>query len=166
MAFRQMYGVTQWPTSGQSAAVNAILTGYGNLIYSGIEGGLLGNFLFKGTTMDGNQAMFWYAVDWFQIQVKLNLANAIINGSNSLNPLVYNQQGINSLLTVAQGVANASISFGLNLTVVVSAQSFASYTAQNPSNYAAGIYGGLAATVTPQLGFLTITFNLDATSFA
>lgn len=167
MQFRQLFGVTPWPVTGQSAAVDAILTGFGNLVYPGIEGGLPDNYyLFRGTTMDGKQAAFWYAVDWFQIQVKINLANAILNAAQELQPIVYNQQGINALLTVIQDTINSAISFGLMLSATVTAQSFASYTAQNPANYAAGIYGGFAATVTPQLGFGSITFNIDATTFA
>jgi hypothetical protein len=167
LQYRQLYGVTAWPTYGQSTAVNNILTAYGNIVYTGTEGGLpSSNFIFGGRTMDGKQAMFWYAVDWYQIQVKLALANAIINAANQNPPIVYNQQGINALTTVANDVGNSSISFGLNLTVVLTAQSFAAYTAANPSNYAAGIYGGFAATITPQLGFESITFNIDATTFA
>lgn len=167
MGYRQLYGVTAWPVFGQSAAVDAILTAFGNLVYTGNEGGLPNNtYLFRGTTMDGNQAMFWYATDWYQIQVKQALANAILNAANQQPPIVYNQQGINALATVANGVGNSSISFGLMLSVVLSAQSFAQYTSQNPSNYAAGIYGGFSATVTPQLGFGDITFNIDATTFA
>ena len=37
MQFRQLYGVTPWPAYGQSAAVNAILTAFGNLVYPGVE---------------------------------------------------------------------------------------------------------------------------------
>ena len=43
---------------------------------------------------------------------------------------------------------------------------FAQYTAANPNDYAAGIYNGLSATMVGQNGFLSITFNLDATQFA
>ena len=166
MQYRQLYGATPWPVYGQSATVNAILTAFGNIAYTGVEGNLLGTYLWGGRTMDGAQAMFWYSVDWFQIQAKQALAAAVINASNALRPIVYNQPGVNALQAVAQAVANDSISFGLSLSVVVTAQSFASYTAQNPSNYAAGIYGGLAATVTPQVGFESITFNIDATQIA
>ena len=167
MQFRQLFGVTAWPTFGQNAAINAILTAQGNIVYSGIEGGLpSNNFLFRGTTMDGQQSMFWYAVDWYQIQIKIAMANAILNAANEFPPIVYNQQGINALTTVANGVGNSSISFGLMLSVSLVAQSFQTYTTQNPANYAAGIYGGFTATVTPQLGFQSITFNIDAINFA
>ncbi len=166
LQYRQLFGCTPWPVYGQTAAVNAILTAFGNIAYSGTEGGLLGTYLWGGRTMDGAQAMFWYAVDWFQIQSKQALAAAIINASNALRPIVYNQPGINALQAVVQQVANSSISFGLNLSVVVTAVPFMTYTTDNPSNYAAGIYGGLAATIIPQLGFEAITFNIDATQIA
>ena len=166
MAYRQIYGCTPWPVTGQASAIQTILSAYGNIAYSGVEGGLTGTYIFKGTTSDGTQAMFWYAVDWFQIQIQRAMAAAIINGSNSIPPIVYNQQGINTLRTVGQGVADTSISFGLNLTATLTAQPFGSYTTQNPANAAAGIYGGFAATVDPQLGFLGIVFNIDAVQFA
>lgn len=167
MQYRQIYGCTPWPSYGQSAAINAILTANGSLVYAGTEGGLPNSYYLWGArTMDGKSINFWYAVDWYQIQVKLALANAILNAANQTNPIVYNQQGINALETVANDVGNSAIAFGLMLTVALTAQSFATYTQQNPANYAAGLYGGFAATVTPQLGISQITFNIDATSFA
>jgi hypothetical protein len=165
MAFRYAYGVTPWATNGNQASINTVLTAYGNLILTGAEGGISTATLFKGTTMDGQQAMFWYAVDWFQIQVKQQMAAAIINGSNENPPLQYNQAGINSLLAVGQAVCNTGVSFSLALSATITATPFATYTAQNPSNYDAGIYGGFSLTVTPQLGFLSITVALSALQF-
>ncbi len=166
MAYRYAYGVTPWAqTVANEANINTILTAYGNIIWTGAEGGISTACLFKGTTMDGQQAMFWYAVDWFQIQAKQQMAAAIINGSNSNPPLYYNQPGINTLLAVAQNILNSSIKFGMMLQGSITATPFYTYTTENPSDYDAGIYNGFAATVTPQLGFLTITFNLDALQF-
>lgn len=165
MAFRYAYGVTPWPQTGQSAAVNAILTAYGNLIYTGAEGGISTATLFKGTTMDGEQASWWYGVDWFQIQVKQALAAAIINGSNSNPPLLYNQAGINTLQAIAQNIGNSAVKFGCALSVVVTATDFYTYTTENPNDYNAGIYNGLSATMVGPSGFLTITFALDAVQF-
>ena len=166
LAYRYQYGVTPWArNSTNNASIETILTAYGNITLTGAEGGISNAALFKGTLMDGNQAMFWYAVDWFQIQAKLYLANAIINGSNSTTPLYYSQDGINTLAAIAQGIANTSISYGLNLTAVVSATPFYTYTTANPADYAAGIYDGLSCKITPRLGFLTVTFNLEAQQF-
>jgi hypothetical protein len=162
MSYRYAYGVTNWPTNGNSATINTILTAYANLIMTGAEGGISNACLFKGTTMDGEQAAWWYGIDWFQIQVKQALAAAIINGSNSNPPLLYNQTGINTLQAVAQQVANDAVNFGCALSAVVSAESFASYTKENPDDYNAGIYNGLSALVVGQNGFLTIQFNLTA----
>jgi hypothetical protein len=116
--------------------------------------------------MDGTQAAFWYGVDWMRTQVKQALAAAVINGSNQNPPLLYDQNGINSLLAVAQGVGNSAVAFGCASSVVVNAIPFAQYVSANPNDYAAGIYNGLSATMVGQNGFLTITFNLDATQFA
>ena len=166
MNYRYIYGVTPWPYLANLTAINTILTAFGNIVYPASEGGVSTSTIRNGTTMDGSQAMFWYAVDWFSINAKINLANAIINGSNSNNPLYYNQTGINALLTVAQDLANTSVSFGLNLTAVVTATPFQTFINANPADYAAGIYNGFAATITPQNGFTSITFAIAAVEFA
>jgi len=166
MAFRFGFGVTPWPQKGNATPINTVLTANGNLILTGAEGGISTATLFKGTLMDGTQAAFWYGIDWFRIQVKQALAAAVINGSNSNPPLLYNQSGINSLLAVAQNVANSAVTFGAALSVVITAVSFTDFTTENPDDYKAGIYNGFAATVVGQNGFLSITFNLDATQFA
>jgi hypothetical protein len=166
MNFRFVYGVTPWSLTNNSTTISDILTVGGNIILSGAEGGISTATIRNGTTMDGNQAMFWYAVDWVQIQAKLQLANAIINGSNSIPPLYYNQPGINTLLAVLENIGAAGVSFGLLLNATFTATPFYTYTQANPSNYAAGIYDGFTCVATPKLGFAQITFNLDATTFA
>ncbi|MDP9651737.1 hypothetical protein [Paraburkholderia caledonica] len=165
MSYRYAYGVTPWAQVGNQTNINTVLTNYGNLILTGAEGGISTACVFKGTTMDGEQAAWWYGIDWFRIQVKQALAAAIINGSNSNPPLLYDQNGINTLLAVAQNVANSAVKFGCALSAVVSAVPFSTYTTENPNDYNAGIYNGFSATVVGQNAFLTLTFNLDATQF-
>lgn len=166
MAFRYVYGVTPWAQTGNATAINTVLTNYGNLVLTGAEGGISNACIFKGTTMDGFQAMWWYGVDWVAIQIKQALANAIINGSNQGIPLIYNQSGINALLSVAQGVCNSAVAFQLVEAASVTATPFSQYVAQNPSDYQNGIYNGFSCTVVGQNGFLTLTFKVDATQFA
>ncbi|WP_320533665.1 hypothetical protein [Robbsia andropogonis] len=166
MAFRYLYSVTPWTLTGNKTTITTILSDYGNVILTGAEGGISKSCLFKGMLADGSQASWWYGIDWFQIQVKQALAAAVINGSNSNPPLLYNQAGINTLLSVIQGIANSAVSFGCAESITVSATSFTDYTTANPSNYKAGIYGGFSATVVGQNGFLSITFNIDATQIA
>lgn len=165
MAFRFLFGVTPWSLIGNQTTINSILTAGGNVILTGAEGGISTATLFKGTTMDLNQAMFWWAVDWVLINAKQRLTAAIIDGSNSNPPLYYNQSGINQLLAILNNLGTDGVSFGLLLTESFAATSFKDFTAANPSDYAAGIYTGFSATVQPQGGFLSITFNLDATQF-
>jgi hypothetical protein len=165
MSYRYLYGLTPWVQTNNQTTINNILTAYGNIVLTGAEGGISTACIFKGTLMDGNQAMFWYAVDWFQIQSKQQLAAAIINGSNSQPPLLYNQNGINLLLSILNNIGNTAISYGLLQACTVSAIPFFTYTQANPSDYAAGVYKGFSATITPQLGFESITFNVDATQF-
>ena len=166
MAYRYAYGVTNWVLNGNQAAINTVLTDYANLILTGAQGGISTACLFKGTTMDGEQSDWWYGVDWFQIQVDQALSAAIINGSNSNPPLLYNQLGINTLQAVAQQVANNAVTFGCLLSATVTATPFITYTNANPTHYNAGIYNGLYAAVVGQNGFLTITFNLNVSEFA
>ena len=165
MAYRYLYAVTPWVQAGNSAAINSILTNYGNLVGTGAEGGISNAISFKGTLMDGTQASWWYGVDWFQIQVKQALAAAVINGSNSNPPLLYDQDGINYLLKVAQQVGQNAVTFGCALSVEITAVPFFQYQQENPSSYNAGYYGGFAATIVGQNGFLTLTFNLEAVQF-
>lgn len=166
MDFRFAFGVTPWPVLNNQATINAILTAGGNLILTGAEGGISNALLRNGTTMDLSQSMFWYSVDWLLINAKQQLAAAIINGSNSNPPLYYNQQGINYLLAILTALGSAGTSFGLLLNATFTATSFATYVAQNPDDYAAGKYNGFNGTTTPQAGFESITFNVDALQFA
>ena len=172
MNYRSLAGVTSWPlfTTGgvaQTSVLTTILSGFGNYVGTGAEGGLATTALIRnGTTADGNQMNYWYANDWTAIQGDLQLANAVINGSNSNPPLAYNQFGINQLLSVLQRLGISGTSFGLYLSASFTATPFNTYIAANPTNYAAGIYGGFVGQVTPQLGFTTITFYVSATNFA
>lgn len=116
--------------------------------------------------MDGHDATFWYSQDWVQIQSNLMISNAIINGSNSPTPLYYDQNGINRLQAVEQKVMSNAVAFGLALApVTVTAIPFVTYVNENPTDYPAGIYRGLAVSYTPQRGFTEIVFNLNVNSF-
>ena len=166
MQYRFGFGVTPWPATGHTADINTILTAYGNLITTGSQGGISTAILQKGTFMSGDQMSWWFGMDWFEIQSTLQLAAALINGSNSNPPLVYNQHGINTLQTLAEKIVDTGISFNCLLSGSVAATPFSTYSQQNPSDYKAGIYNGLLATVVGINGFTTITFNIDALQFA
>lgn len=162
-----------------------------NFVSTGAEGGITNTILVLGKNLDGTPANVGYSIDWVQIHMNEDLANAVINGSNNpLSPLYYNQDGINFLQQVAVSTANRAISTGLALgrvivtaldpnvfatnvstgqyrgNFVINAVPFSTYTGQNPSDYANGIYGGLQAAYVPQYGFETIVFNLNVTQFA
>jgi hypothetical protein len=166
MAYRFLYGVTPWPSTGYAASIQTVLSAYGNLNLVPPQGGITNTCIFKGTTMDGSQASWWYGIDWYQITVTNDLAAEVINGSNSNPPLLYDQNGINQLAGVAQRDLNTAISFGCALSGSVTAASFSAYTTANPNNYKAGIYQGLAVDIVGQNGFLTVGVTLDAIEFA
>ncbi|HKS76270.1 MAG TPA: hypothetical protein VJQ82_23860, partial [Terriglobales bacterium] len=165
MSFRYAFGVTPWPQVGNQTNLNTILTAFGNYIGTAAEGGISTACIFKGTAMDGEQAAWWYGIDWFRIQVKQALAAAVFNGSNQNPPLLYSQDGINSLLAVANNVGTSAVKFGCALSVVITAVPFSTYTTENPNDYNSGIYNGFQATVVGQNAFTSITFNLDAVQF-
>lgn len=189
-AFSFLFGVTPYPLQNNGPLLTAIKTAGANVVGTGAEGGLTNTVLFWGTTMDLKDFTFWYGVDWTQINLEISLANEIINGSNEpINPLYYNQAGINRLQTVATSVLQEGITDGMltgdlvqteldsttflqNLDnavyagdCVVNAIPFLTYTLANPSDFPAGKYAGLSAVALISRGFVQIIFNLNVTQF-
>lgn len=166
MAFKYLVGVTAF--TGNKTTQQQLKTANVNYVGTGAEGGISNTLVLWGVTNDGRDYTYWYSVDWIQININRSLSNAIINGSNNpINPLYYNQAGINTLQKVAQGTVNSGIAFGLVLApATVQAVSFVDYVADNPSDYAIGKYAGLSLTYTPARGFIEIIFNVNVTDFA
>jgi len=166
MAFQYLVGVTAF--TGSQTVQQQLKTANCNYVGTGAEGGISNTLVLWGVTADGNDFTYWYSVDWVQININLDISNAIINGSNNpINPLYYNQAGINTLQKVAQGTMNSGIAFGLVLApVAVQAVPFNTYVTDNPSDYAIGKYAGLSVTYTPARGFIQIIFNVNVSSFA
>jgi hypothetical protein len=185
-------GVTPFPTMGLNSLTTQILAANVNIVGTGSEGGLSNTLLLNGTTQDGNAYNFWFAIDCLNINVNLDISNAVINGSNSnVAPLYLNQPGINTLQGVGAATIGSMISAGLIFGTIaqtelsgpafqaaVAAGQFAGLAVINAipfSTYYAGTsgaslykereYGGFAVSFTPQNGFQNITFNLDATQF-
>lgn len=185
-----LFGVTPFPTRGNAALLATLGQANVELVGSGAAGGLSGNILVGGHTLDGNPFNYWYSVDWMQINIALNLTNEIINGSNNpINPLYYNQDGINRLQLRAASTGASAITFGLALgqviqtqldgpsftaalnagqfngQLVVNAVPFVPYLTASPSDYSIGKYAGLAMVYTPLRGFDNIIFNINVTNF-
>lgn len=189
LSYAYVYGVTPYPVIGnQTTFTNLDIANVG-WIGTGAEGGISNSIVFYGQLQDGNPFNYWYSADWFQINVQLNLANEVINGSNDpLAPLYYDQFGINRLQNRAAATAAQAVTNGLALGTVktttlpaqdfqlayeagdflgflaINAEPFNVYTAENPSDYAVGKYGGLACVYTPLRGFKQIIFNLNVTN--
>lgn len=189
-AFSFLYGVTAFPTQGNSALIQELEAASVNYVGTGAEGGISGTILFDGHTMDGRPFNYWYSVDWMAINVKQSLANATINGSNNpINPLYYNQNGIDRLQQAAAATAGNAVTFGLALgkvlqvglsgpdfseqldagayigNIVINAVPFTTYTADNPSDYREGVYDGISITYPPARGFESITVDINVTDF-
>jgi hypothetical protein len=186
-----LFGVTRFPTMGNAALLTQLKAANINYVGYGGEGGISDNMLVGGNMLDGNPLNFWYAADWMQINLDLNLSNAVINGSNNpINPLYYNQDGINRLEQVAASTGASAITFGMALgrviqvgldsqtfgnnlnagayagQLVVNAVPFPAYNQASPGDYKIGKYAGLSMVMTPLRGFDQIVFNLNVTSFA
>lgn len=163
MAFRYLQAVN---ANAAKASILKTLTQQNvNYVDTGAEGGISNTILVKGVTSDGNDMTYWYSVDWVQINVDMMLANAVINGSNNpINPLYYNQDGVDRLQQVAQGVFNTGVSYGLvNGQTTVNAVPYKTYIKNNPNDYKIGRYAGLSASYTPMRGFVEIIFNINVT---
>lgn len=189
MSYSPCFGTTPYPIRGNQTALGELAAANVNWIGTGAEGGVTTDILYQGKMSDSNFWNFWYSVDWTQINMDLAIANEVINGSaTAVNPLYYNQQGIDRLQNRAAAVARQGVSYGLGngqviLTklptatfqanynagvyddqIVINADPFTSYTAENPNDYGIGKYAGLSAIWIPQLPFLNIFFNLNATT--
>jgi hypothetical protein len=163
MAFRYLLAVN---ANKSKASIQSTMAKQNiNYVDTGAEGGIANTILVKGVFCDGNDMTYWYSVDWVQINVDMQLANAVINGSNNpINPLYYDQDGIDRLQLVAQGVFNTGTSYGLvNGAAPVNAIPFKTYVKNNPNDYGIGRYAGLSATYTPMRGFVEIIFNINVT---
>ena len=188
MNCRYVYGLTPWTGLGNNATLTAIYAAGGNYIATGAEGGISNAIIRGGFTADGQQANYWYSVDWVQINLDLAISNAVINGSNNVGaPLEYNQQGINTLQSVAVQTMQNAQTYGLSLgnvittqlsaadfiaaynagtflgQTVVNADPFLSYASENPTHYKIGQYNGISVVYIPQLGFEQIVINVNAT---
>lgn len=192
--FTFLYGVTPFPSRGLSALLVTLNAANVSVIGTGAEGGISTSIISGGKTLDGRQFNYWYATDWCAINGDLALANAVINGSNNpLNPLYYNQPGINRLEAVLAAVFDNANRFGmslwptvqlqldgpdlvaalgqpasvntLNQLTVINAVPFVNYSVENPGDYKIGNYAGLSVQFTPQLGFTTITVNFVVSDF-
>ena len=185
-----LYGVTRFPQQGNGPLMDTLKAASINIVGYGAEGGISDTILLYGHTMDGRPFNYWYSVDWMQINIDLDISNAIINGSNNpINPLYYNQDGINRLEAVAAQTGSNAVAYGLALgavkqvaldpliftdninrglyagQLVVNAIPFPTYTAAHPSHYKIGEYDGLSMVYTPLRGFEHIVFNIHVTDF-
>jgi hypothetical protein len=189
MAFKFLFGVTEYPQKNHGPLLRNFKSANTNYVSTGAEGGISFTMVYEGVTLDGHDYFnWWYTIDWIQIEVNLNLSNAIINGSNNpLAPLYYNQDGINYLETVLFHTMQSASTFGMVLGKIemtgydgpdlsaainggqfagkcnVNAVPFLNYTLANPGDYKIGEYDGLSTLFIPARGFIHILVNVVAT---
>jgi hypothetical protein len=190
LQFREVFGVTPYPEPGSGSLFAAWSAAGVNWIGTGAEGGISTAIIANGKTMDTRPFNYWYAVDWAAINVKLNVANEVINGSNNpQNPLYLDQDGINRVQARGASTLASGVAFGLLLgrviqteldaptftqqlqigafagQVVINAIPFVPYFTVSPSDYKTGTYNGLSITMTPLRGFEHITINISVSDF-
>lgn len=188
LSYRYAVGVTPYPITSQKLAL--FKAANLNWIMTGAEGGISNTMIVYGVMNDGNPWNYWYSADWVQINIELDLSNEVINGSNSSNPLYYNQQGINRLQNRLVNTITRGISYGLILgnpigtqlpqlqfntnydqglyagNAPVNAVPFVSWSELNPSSYKEGVYGGFTVVIIPARGFEQLAVQLNISQFA
>lgn len=189
--FSFLFGVTPYPAAqGNNALLATLKAANINYVGTGAEGGISNTILLWGNNLDGNDFSYWYSVDWIQINESQAIANEVINGSNNaINPLWYDQDGINRLQDRAVGVVKSAVTFKLATGTVtrsalsatdfataldngdfdgqnvVNAVPFATYLATAPNDYRIGQYAGLTVAYLPARGFKHIVFGILVTDF-
>ena len=188
--FQYVFGVTAYPTVGNGALLTALKASNTNIIGTGAEGGLSNTMILWGVTQDGRDFSYWYSVDYTQINAHIVLANEVINGANNrVNPLYYDQNGINRLQARLTQLMTNEITFGLAVgsvlgveldaqafqqaldsnqftaQAVVNAIPFVAYAGANPTDYKTGRYAGLTIVYIPQRGFTQIVLNVVVSDF-
>lgn len=184
-----LFGVTPYPTKGNANLLAALDTANISYVMTGAQGGLPStNVLANGDTADGNDFTWWYSADYIQLYITQDCAGAILRGANNqLNPLYYNQDGIDTLQDVAAARIQTAISSGLatgtvtkttldpvtfsqNLANgvyagqnVVNAVPFTTYVAANQNDYGNRVYNGLQVVYIPQNSFKQVTFVVNIT---
>lgn len=190
LAFRYVFGVTPYPVPGNQTLFAAWKAAGVNWTGTGYQGGISTAIIFWGKTMDGRPFNYWYDVDWLEINITLNMTNAVINGSNNpINPLYLNQDGIHRLQVVGANTLTSATTFGMLTGTVVQTEldgptfnnalnastfkgqsvinsvPYVPYFAASPSDYRTGTYNGFSITCTPLRGFESITININVTDF-
>jgi hypothetical protein len=190
MCFKYIYGVTPYPVPNNGPTLVNFKNNNVNYIQTGAQGGISYTNVYKGVTADGfDYFNWWWTIDWVQININLNIANAVINGSNNPTaPLYYNQVGISQLEGVLARTMLTGNQYGMvNGPIVqtqlgpsdlsdaidagtysascnVNAVPFATYTALNPADYGTGEYDGLSTLFIPARGFVHILVTVVATN--
>lgn len=187
---RFVSGVTPFPPGGNSAILTILKAANISIIGTGAQGGISNTLMLWGNFLDGRPLNYWYSVDWMQINLALDISNAVINGSNNpVNPLYNNQAGITALQGVGAATIGSAITFGMALgavlqtaldgppfdaalnngtyagRAVINAIPFTNYYTENPGDYAIGVYNGFSVVFTPLRGFDHITIQLVVTDF-
>jgi hypothetical protein len=190
MAFGYVFGVTPYPTRGNNTLLTSLKAASCNYIGTGAEGGITNTIFLWGTTQDGRDFTYWYSIDWMQLTAAQALANEVINGANNpVNPLYYDQPGINRLQARLAGVVTNAVTFGLATgtviqteldgpsldqaldansfvdQAVVNAVPFVPYVTASPTDYREGTYQGLTIIYIPARGFISIVLNIVASDF-
>jgi hypothetical protein len=97
MAYRFLYGVTEYPIEGNSTLLKNLQDNDINYVGTAAEGGLSNKMLVAGHMLDGNPFNYWYSVAWTQSTLSSIWLTKSSTVRNTVNPLYYEQNGIDRL---------------------------------------------------------------------
>ena len=184
--------MTPYPAAHNAALLAALDAANINIIGTGAEGGLPNQALItEGNTLDGNDFSYWYAADNIQITAQQRGALDVMNGANnSVNPLYYDQNGVNRLQDGQVQNVRSCISSGVltggytrttlsqadflnalengdfdglnvvNAVPLVIPGSGDGYLQLNPGDFDKGDYNGITIAAIPMRSFKHIVFNV------
>ena len=167
LLYSGVYGLTPWDLN--DAQQNLYTDLNISLVIAAPTGTSVPAMIIGGESMDGlpddnHDLSWWRSINYCEIECQKALESEIIEGSNGVNPLVYNQTGIDRLRQRAQSVIRGAYKMGIIAEdSQVIAVDFQTYKAAHPDHWTLQQYNGLSVSVTPQRGFKSIILNLFIT---
>lgn len=166
MTYRRLYNSE--PLSDDDYRANKHLQDdfYTNMLMSPPnDGSGARSLVYPGIMTDGNDFTYWYGIDYIRFTLISNITNFLIESANSkINPLYYNQDGIDRLKAKVNQIISNCAAYGIiQINYRIDAISYYEYVTQNPDDYKNEVYGGISIEVSPLKALRKIRFSLQVT---
>lgn len=168
MTYRYLYSTT--PMGDDTERLNkSLIDNYNTnlLVAPPINTTNAKSLLFPGILSDGNDFTYWYGIDYIRFYLIDQVTNLLITASNSsINPIYYDQTGINRIKDAVTNAMSNCASYGIiQNNYTITATDFSTYVQANPSDYKSGLYGGIMIDVMPLKSLKHIKFYLNINDF-